>query len=156
MSSDDSAVELKILSDPIYLAGAREMVLGISRRLGFNEAPATQIALAVDEALANVINHGYERQNDRPIWIRIWPTTDGQTPGLRLTIEDEAKQIDPDSICGRDLDDVKPGGLGVHIIREVMDKVIYEQRDPVGMRLTLIKELGCECSHAHPTETTNE
>ncbi|HED54346.1 MAG TPA: ATP-binding protein [Phycisphaerales bacterium] len=141
------------MSDPIYLAGAREMVLGISRRLGFKEAPATQIALAVDEALANVINHGYDRQNDKPIWIRIWPKTDGHTPGLRLMIEDEARQIDPDSICGRDLDDVKPGGLGVHIIREVMDTVTYERRDKVGMRLTLIKKLDSECTHQ--TETSN-
>ena len=69
---------------------------------------------------------------------------------LEQHIEDEAKQIDPDSICGRDLDDVKPGGLGVHIIKEVMDVAEYQQRDPVGMRLTMVKQLqNTEAQHTH-------
>ena len=34
-----------------------------------------------------------------------------------------------------------PGGLGVHIIREVMDEVTWERREPKGMRLTMIKRI---------------
>ena len=49
------------------------------------------------------------------------------------------KQVDPESIQPRDLDDIRPGGLGVHIIREVMDEVAYEKRQGPGMRLTMIK-----------------
>lgn len=148
MSDSKPAVEIRLLSDPMYLAGARELVLGLTRRLGFKQDESGRIALAVDEALANVINHGYARALDRPIWMSIWTTTPEGLPGLRITIEDEAKQIDPDSICGRDLDDVKPGGLGVHIIREVMDKAVYERRESVGMRLTMIKALTPKSTHA--------
>jgi len=135
------AIEIRLLSDPMYLAGARELVQGLTHRLGFRQDESGRIALAVDEALANVINHGYNRQCDRPIWMSIWSEADDGIPGLRIVVEDEAKQIDPDSICGRDLDDVKPGGLGVHIIREVMDSVVYEHREKVGMRLIMTKAL---------------
>src|SRR4029434_8191323 len=98
------------------------MVASVSRRLGFSEEACGQIALAVDEALCNVIRHGYERRKDGPIWVSLWPMdSNGGGPGGRIVIEDEAKQIDPEEIKGRDLDEIRPGGLGVHIIRQVMD-----------------------------------
>lgn len=135
-------IKLELLSNPLYLAGARELVASVARRLGFSEISCAQIALAVDEALCNVIRHGYEGDQGRPIWISIWPIEaegeDGE-PGLRLVIEDEAPHVDPEHMKGRDLDDIRPGGLGVHIIREVMDDVSYEKRAPGGMRLTLTK-----------------
>lgn len=141
MNDTKPVMEIRLLSDPTYLAGARELVLGLSRRLGFRQDESGRIALAVDEALANVINHGYCRERDKPIWMFIWTQTQSGAPGLRIVIEDEARQIDPESICGRDLDDIKPGGLGVHIIREVMDSAVYERRPSIGMRLTMTKAL---------------
>lgn len=141
VSDTKPVIEIRLLSDPTYLAGARELVLGLARRLGFGQDVSGRIALAVDEALANVINHGYDRQREKPIWLFIWTHTPTGAPGIRIVIEDEARQIDPETICGRDLDDVKPGGLGVHIIREVMDSAVYEHRPTIGMRLTMTKAL---------------
>jgi serine/threonine-protein kinase RsbW len=132
---------LKMVSDPTYLAGARELVSSVARRLGFTEEACGQIALAVDEALCNIIRHGYERRKDGPIWLNLWPLPggDGAPGGLKVVLEDEARQVDPEQIKSRDLDEIRPGGLGVHIIKEVMDEAVYERRDRVGMRLTLIK-----------------
>ncbi|MEL6497425.1 MAG: ATP-binding protein [Planctomycetota bacterium] len=135
------AVELRILSHPTYLAGARELVSGITRRLGFDDKGSGKIALAVDEALANIINHGYKRASDRHIWIRLWAEAGPGVPGVRIVVDDEAPHVDVAKICGRDLEDVKPGGLGVHIIKQVMDSAEYSTRDPVGMRLTMVKHL---------------
>ena len=60
-------------------------------------------------------------------------------------IEDEADQIDPDSIKGRDLEDVKPGGLGVHIMREIMDSCRFERRkQEKGMRVIMEKYINPE------------
>ena len=132
-------VKLELVSNPLYLAGAREMVASVARRLGFNEVSCAQIALAVDEALCNVIRHGYAGDESRPIWLGLWPTSVGEEPGLKIVIEDEARQVEPDAMKGRELEDVRPGGLGVHIIREVMDDVRYEKREHAGMRLTLTK-----------------
>jgi len=147
MSAEQPHVRLEILSNPLLNCGAREMVASMSRRMGFAEDAACQIALAVDEALCNIERHGYDRQTDRPIWLSLHAigglaqngTSSSPTEGLKIVIEDEAQQIDPSLIKSRPLDEIRPGGLGVHIIREVMDEVIYEQRPNSGMRLTMIK-----------------
>jgi len=134
-------LKLQMVSDPVYLSGAREMVASVSRRLGFSEEACGQIALAVDEALCNVIRHGYDKRRDGPIWLSVWPLSgdNGHAGGIRIVVEDEAKQVDPSQIRSRDLDEIRPGGLGVHIIRQVMDEVNFEKRDRIGMRLTLVK-----------------
>lgn len=131
-------IVVDMLSNPLYLGGARELVTAVAKGLGFPPSASAQVALAVDEALCNVIRHGYERRADGPIRVSIWPEPGG---GIRIMIEDEAKQVDLTTIKSRDLDDIRPGGLGVHIIREVMDEAVYEHRSPKGMRLTLVKRL---------------
>lgn len=135
-------LRVEVLSQPRYLAGLRELVLTVSRRIGFGEAAAGHIALAIDEALANVIRHGYEGAEDRPIFLAIAPITSGEEEvGLEVCIEDHARQVDPAKIKSRDLEAVRPGGLGVHIIREIMDEVVYEPREGEGMRVVMTKRL---------------
>lgn len=134
---------LRMLGDVRYLAGARELVSGVARRLGFSHDAAAHLALAVDEALCNVIRHGYSADEPGPIWVKLWPLPERgeEGPGVRIVIEDEARQVDPECIRGRDLDDVRPGGLGVHIIRQVVDEASYAKRGGVGMSLTLTKRV---------------
>ena len=62
-----------------------------------------------------------------------------QLPAARFVIEDRAKQVDPATIRSRDLSEVRPGGLGVYIINEVMDDVTYAMRPEGGMSLTMVK-----------------
>ncbi|MCC6284352.1 MAG: ATP-binding protein [Phycisphaerales bacterium] len=133
-------VRIELVSQPRYLSGVRELVSGVSRRLGFDERTCSQIALAVDEALANVICHGYGRREDGRIWVNLWPV-EGAASGVRIEIEDESPKVDLATIKSRCLEDVRPGGLGVHIIREVMDHVWYDHREPAGLRLTMIKHI---------------
>jgi len=131
-----------MLSQPRFLTAARAMVGQLAQRLGFNEKQAGLISLAIDEALCNVINHGYQRRPDGPIVLNLWavdPASGG--PGLRVLIEDRARAVDPCTIRSRNLDEIRPGGLGVHIIREVMDEVTYEKREGGGMRLLLYKRV---------------
>lgn len=134
-------IELKLISDPMYLCGARELVGCIARRIGFDDMDCSKIALAVDEALSNIIRHGYNKSFDKPIWVGISPIkpTSDSIGGIVITIDDEAKQVDPNKMKGRELEDIRPGGLGVHIIQEVMDDVRYEKRDAVGMRMIMTK-----------------
>lgn len=147
-ASERPEVRLELTSNPLYLSGARELVSAVARRLGFSEESCGQISLAVDEALCNVIRHGYARQTGRPIWVSLYPIqerseqsqTVGPPTALKIVIEDEARQVDPSTIRSRDLDEIRPGGLGVHIIQAVMDEVVYEQREnTAGMRLTMTK-----------------
>lgn len=149
--SDSPQIKLQMLSNPLFLSGAREMVYQFASRCGFADEACGQMALAVDEAICNVIRHGYQKMPDRPIWITLefvggvaTPETQHQNPtkALRITIEDDAKQVDPNTIKSRDLEEIRPGGLGVHIITEVMDEVRWEKRTdrPTGMRLTMLKK----------------
>lgn len=145
-------LSLELRSNPLFLSAAREMVAAVTKRLGFPDEAAGQVALAVDEALCNVIRHGYNRDPHRPIWIRVYPEGNGWGAGacgggcdgrypthVRIVIEDEANQVDPTTIKSRDLAEVRPGGLGVHIIQSVMDESKYEKREGIGMRLTMVK-----------------
>ena len=135
-------LSLELVSNPIYLCAVREMMNLSAKRLGFTDAHASQIALAVDEAIVNVMKHGYDRKLDGRIWLRMTPLGPpaSAVTGVEIIIEDEARQVEPEHIKGRDLEDIRPGGLGVHIIRQVMDDVRYENRNGgAGMRLTMIK-----------------
>lgn len=143
---DRPDIRLEIVSNPVYLAGVRDLVSTVAKRAGFDEMECSQIALALDEALCNVIRHGYKGEVGRPIWVSLWPKArgDDNAAGLTVWIEDEADQVDPESIKSRDLDDIRPGGLGVHIIQEIMDEVRFEKRGERGMRLVITKESGLE------------
>jgi anti-sigma regulatory factor (Ser/Thr protein kinase) len=107
----------------------------------------------VDEALCNVIRHGYEQRGDGSIEVCVWPMAgedaggSGDDPGavgggLYIRIEDRGRQTEPDHIRSRELTEIRPGGLGVHIIKEVMDYVRYDKREGGGMRLTMMKRAG--------------
>ncbi len=150
-------VRVQILSQPRYLSGTRELIAATARRLGFDETACSQIALAVDEALCNIIRHGYDKAEDQHIWISIWPLNeppDAEPEGIRIVIEDNAKHIDPEAIKGRDIEDIKPGGLGVYIIRNVMDEVVFQQRPEGGMRLILSKQVTTTDQKPTPDTTT--
>ena len=66
-------IRIELSSDPAYLAGVRQLIAQVGERIGFDEAACSKIALAVDEALANVIRHGYGRACGRPIWVSAPP-----------------------------------------------------------------------------------
>lgn len=130
-------LQLEILSDPSCLSDVRARVESYATEAGLDEAAAARVVLAVDEALTNIIRHAYEHRPDRPIRIEI-----SSLPGeLKITLEDFGRSADPDSIQPRDLEDIRPGGLGVHIMRECMDTVQYEPRPEGGTVLTMTKKL---------------
>ncbi len=153
-------VEMRLLSQPRYLCGARDAVSSIARRFGFDEQNSGQLALAVDEALCNIIRHGYGEAPDKPIWLRIWPLNEcecaGPAGGIRIVLEDEATQVDPEKIKSRDLAEIRPGGLGVHIIKQIMTAAKFEKREGPqgGMRLVMSKKLEPKADTSSTTTTS--
>jgi len=141
LASDDAdtLADLRIPADPDQLQRVRKALMSAATGVGFNAEDAGQICLAIDEALANVIKHGYGGACDRPIDMCIRRLEDGERCGIHVSIRDFGRQVDPSDICGRDLDDVRPGGLGVHIMRSVMDEVEYERAAEGGMRVAMTK-----------------
>ncbi|MFO0972853.1 MAG: ATP-binding protein [Phycisphaerae bacterium] len=139
-SGPPHGVELTITSDSQSLPVVRSAVMRMAELEGFPSEAVQHVALAVDEALANVIRHGYGGANDRPIHINLERVAGASGRiGLAVTVRDFGRQIDPAAIQGRDLDDVRPGGLGVHIMRTCMDEVEFSCPAEGGMLLRMVK-----------------
>ena len=133
----------RILSRPELMAPVRAMLCELATRAGLNETECGHIALAIDEALTNIIRHGYKNDPDSHIWISVWEL---QNPkGLRIQMDDLAPHVELEQLKSRDLEDVRPGGLGVHLIHSLMDTVQFSKRPQGGMRLVVEK------FHAHST-----
>lgn len=135
MASGWHGIRLSVASDPQYLAPLRAVVGETSALLGFSEEEAMEVMLAVQEGCANVIRHCYKDRHDERIDVEI--RIDGGE--LTVKIDDYGRFVDPGTIRGRDLEDVRPGGLGVHFMRKVMDEVTYVRNPWGGTTLTMVR-----------------
>ena len=86
---------------------------------GWDSDIVNDIVLAIDEACQNIIRHAYRGECDDPIILRIELTDHS----LVVVLEDHAPPVSPDCMNPRAFEDIRPGGLGCHFIRQVMDTV---------------------------------
>jgi sigma-B regulation protein RsbU (phosphoserine phosphatase) len=105
----------------------RSAVREAAREAGCSERGADDVVLAVDEACQNIIRHAYGGPCESEIVLEM-ERRDGD---LVLHLLDFAPCIDEEKVRPRDLEELRPGGLGTHFIRELMDEVSYE-RPPSG------------------------
>ncbi|MEE9240581.1 MAG: ATP-binding protein [bacterium] len=129
--------QIEIPSDPACLRIVRSSVESLCGMAGMDEMACSKIVLAVDEACSNIIRHSYEGATDKPI------ICEGkiEEDTLFITLQDFGKKVDHSKIQPRELADVRPGGLGMHFIREVMDTVKFEDCGEEGTRLILEKRV---------------
>ena len=121
-------------SDTCHLAKVRAEVRAFLGRNGFDECATELMVLALDEACTNVIRHAYAHAC-KPVRLEMTAPR-----GLvRFVLRDYGRSCDPEKIKGRELGDIRPGGLGVHIIRQAFDSVTYSPQ-PKGTRLVLEKK----------------
>ena len=99
---------------------ARQLVIA----QGGNEDNVDCIVMAINEACMNVIQHAYKQQDDGEVILEFWQDDEE----LVIRIYDFADKVDVNNIHPRPLDDIRPGGLGVHLIHKVMDTVAYIDR----------------------------
>lgn len=131
---------LVIMSEPKNLPQVRQAVEDIGALAGFCPKDCHAIVLAVDEALANVIKHAYGGAADKTIEIDIQHLNQADNcSGVEICIRDYGKTVEPCQIKGRELSDIRPGGLGVHIMRKIMDEVVYECPADGGTKLRMTK-----------------
>ena len=99
------------------LQQVRTVVRTTTMRKGCAPELVDLFVLAVDEACANVIRHGYGREYTGDIILEIL-YSQGE---LIFRLTDFAKPVDVATVKSRNLDDIRPGGLGVHLIKKIMD-----------------------------------
>lgn len=116
----------------------RGSVLTTALRCGFEDAEARDLALAVDEACKNIVVHAYRGESAGDIVLSIYRSRGA----IVLHLRDFAPAVDPARIAPRELDDLRPGKLGTHFIRAIMDSVEYlPPPDGRGNLLQLVKIL---------------
>ncbi|MHC4462381.1 MAG: ATP-binding protein [Planctomycetota bacterium] len=140
-SPTKTQIELQICANLEYLCVARTAVRQVTQVVGLKEDKDESVTLAVEEALTNIIRHSYGGPCDKPIIVKLNRIGygDENKPALEIVIRDFGRQVDPESIKARDLAELKPGGVGVHIIYSVMDEVEFSRADDCGMQLRMVK-----------------
>lgn len=118
---------LKVPSRTEFLAVVRDVTRSMAEVAGFDRGAAEEIALAVDEAATNVIEHAYGGATDRVVELRY----EDREEDLRVDVVDNGATIDPKAMPRVDLDkyvsDRRKGGLGVHLMSKIMDSVTFRR-----------------------------
>jgi anti-sigma regulatory factor (Ser/Thr protein kinase) len=123
-----------------YLDEIRDFVGKIAQSGGFNDKDVYNIQLATDEAASNIIEHAYKGVSDGLLEVSCGMKDDDIT----VILVDHGEPFDPSDIpmpnLKADLSERKIGGLGLYLMRKLMDDVKYVS-DPQNNRntLTLIK-----------------
>lgn len=143
---DGLVLQFELNSRPDELAGVRQKLRDYIGGFGWPDEPIGEIELAVDEALANIIRHGYRDQPDARIEIECEPCAQAGD-GIEIRIRDYCPQVDLGKISGRSLDEVRPGGLGVHLIRAMMESVDYRHAAGGGVLLVMRKSKNHRARH---------
>ena len=123
------------------LDSIREYVGLGAKDAGFNDSDIYAVQLAADEACSNIIEHAYG--NDDTGLLECSYSFDGEY--LVLTFKDYGCFFDPTSVSDPDLtsnlEQRQIGGLGLFLIKNLMDDVQYESHGEAGNVLTLKKRL---------------
>lgn len=136
---------LEITAESKNLSKVRQFVEPRVKQMGFTKEEVYHIVLAVDEACSNVIRHAYLPQKTLKECVnennRIVLKIESYPKKVKIKIRDYGIKCDPKKIRGRELSEVKPGGLGVHLIHGCMDEVRFDTSKKVGTELVLTKQL---------------
>ena len=112
-------------------------------RAGASREVRDAVRLAVEEVSVNVITHGYAEGEPGPITLEL----DWERCPMTIEIADRARRFNPDTLPAPSLDaaweDRPIGGLGWHLVRQMVDEVRYRPDPECGNHLTLVK-------HIHP------
>jgi serine/threonine-protein kinase RsbW len=128
--------KLEFSSHTGNLALMREFVRQFLGSYDFSDKERLLMVLGVDEACTNVIRYAYELRDDQPITLSI----EALRGRVRIRLRDYGTQAPVPEMKAHTDDSLKPGGLGLHLIRTAFDRVDYVLK-PRGTELVLTKYL---------------
>jgi serine/threonine-protein kinase RsbW len=122
-----------------HLDEIREFVGKIARKGGFSDKDVYNIQLATDEAASNIIEHAY--QNNPQGILELACGMQGNA--IRIVLTDRGRSFDPSEVplpdLKADLSDRKIGGLGIFLMRKLMDEIDYRPGPNQSNILTMTK-----------------
>jgi len=132
--------QLRIPSQTDNLELIRGFVAKVAEKVGFTGDDISKIELACDEACTNVIKHAYsEMSGNKSLDVMIMIDFDKFT----IVVTDHGKGFDPKSVSLPDMQEylaeLKVGGLGIYLMRTLMDEVNYEIKPGIRNRVKMVK-----------------
>ena len=123
----------------VALGRVMAFIAETSRELGLDAGTAHAVRLAVEEVFTNICAHGHRDTEPGPVEVEVMTSPEG----VVVTVSDRAAVFDPSTAPTPDLDadwqDRPLGGLGWHLVRQVMDEVEHRARPGGGNVVTLVK-----------------
>lgn len=118
---------LAIPSQTTFLALVRDITRKMAETAGFSEGTPEQLALAVDEATTNAIEHAYGGSPDHEVVLHV----DDRGGDFKVEVIDTGAMVDPRTVPRVDLpkyvSERRKGGLGVHLMEKIMDSVTFRR-----------------------------
>ncbi len=112
-----------------------------AKKFGFDEAMTTQLAIAFEEIVVNVINYGYPDKHGE---VEIDCTVIENPHALRIRVTDSGGEFNPlareDPNIHAPVEERKIGGLGIYMVKQIMDSVDYKYENKMNI-LTMVKSL---------------
>ena len=128
--SRDTTVALK--NDLAELERLSGVVEQFGKRHGLPTTALFDLHLALDEILTNVVSYGYDDQHEHEIIVRLTLGADGDSRQLEVEVEDDGRPFNPLETAPPDvnasIEDRPIGGLGIHLVRRVMDDLEYRRQ----------------------------
>jgi len=149
MKGESGDLQLKISNELSELERVSRELERLGRERGVSTSDVSAVGLAVDEILTNVVSYAYPFGESNEVEIRARVDDDSFT----VEVEDGGSPFDPTQapepkLHGR-LEDRPVGGLGIHIVRRLVDSMSYRRRDGRNV-LTLTKHLTPDTGSAGP------
>jgi anti-sigma regulatory factor (Ser/Thr protein kinase) len=135
MECNEQLVTISFCSRASRLRLLRSVLRDAAELAGLNESQTEAMVLAVNEACMNIIQHGYAMAPDEQIDVSVFQ----ENEALVIRIRDYAATVDVEQVHSRELDDIRPGGLGVHLINSLMDECGFIETPSDGGNLFQMK-----------------
>ena len=129
------SITISLPSNPRYLGLLRQVVGRAADLLGFGEDEKQGVVLAANEGCANIIEHCYGMDGGHRIDVTLGLLANGLRIEFRDYGEHRADRIRECSGGGED----EPRGLGIRLMKSVMDEVSWRPAGRLGTRLTMVK-----------------
>jgi anti-sigma regulatory factor (Ser/Thr protein kinase) len=140
MMNPGKNVEVRLPNSLAALSRLHDVVVQFCQQHDIHPDTEFKIDLALDEVFTNIVRYGYDDQQPHEIVVRF----KGSRDSVRICVEDDGRPFNPllapEVDVNAALSERRAGGLGIHLLRRLLDQIRYQRR-PAGNRLILIKRL---------------
>jgi serine/threonine-protein kinase RsbW len=134
--------KIYLAADLINLSKARNFISSKAKEAGADESDITKVEISCDEWCANIIEHGMGLGDNRGFTVECRE----ENGKFMIIYENEGERFNPIEQDDVDINDhfsqSKERGLGIYIMKEMMDEIHYDYIGDSINRLTLVKYIG--------------